>query len=81
MTISLKKYICSEQFGFRSCYSTELAALQLIDQIISHLDAGRIPLNIYLSKAFDTLDHISREIVALWTTRYLTSTNKNVFIK
>ena len=27
--------------------------------MISHLDAGRIPLNIYinLSKAFDTLDH------------------------
>ena len=50
--------LCSEQFGFRSGYSTELAALRLIDRMISHLDAGRIPLNIYidLSKAFDTLD-------------------------
>ena len=51
--------LCSGQFGFRSGYSTELAALRLIDRIISHLDAGRIPLNIYidLSKAFHTLDH------------------------
>ena len=49
--------LCSEQFGFRSDYSTELATLRLIDQMISHLDAGRIPLNFYidLSKAFDTL--------------------------
>ena len=51
--------LCYEQFGFRSGYSTELAALRLIDRMISHLDAGRIPLNSYidLSKAFDTLDH------------------------
>ena len=51
--------LCSEQFGFRSDYSTELAALRLIDQVISHLDAGRIPLNFYIdfSKAFDTFDH------------------------
>ena len=51
--------LCSEQFGFRSDYSTELAALRLIDQVISHLDAGRIPVNIYIYvfKAFDTLDH------------------------
>ena len=49
--------MCSEQFGFRSGYSTELAALRLIDRMITHLDAGRIPLNIYidLSKAFDTI--------------------------
>ena len=51
--------LCSKQFGFRSGYPTELAALRLIDRIISHLDAGRIPLHIYidLSKAFNTLDH------------------------
>ena len=51
--------LCSEQFEFLPDYSTELAALSLIDQMISHLDAGRIPLNIYidLSKAFDSLDH------------------------
>ena len=49
----------SEQFEFRSGYSTELAALRLIDRMISHHAAGRINLNIYidLSKAFDNLDH------------------------
>ena len=51
--------LCSEQFGFRAGYSTELAALRLIDQMIGDIDAGKIPLNIFidLSKAFDTLDH------------------------
>ena len=51
--------LCAEQFGFRSGYSTELDALRHIDQMISHLDASRIHLNIYidLSKAFDTLEH------------------------
>ena len=53
------KILCSKQFGFRSGYSTELSALRLIHRMISHLDAGRFHLNIYidLSKAFDTLDH------------------------
>ena len=47
------------QYGFRSQHSTELAALDLIDRVISMLDQNEIPLNIYLdlSKAFDTLDH------------------------
>ena len=51
--------LCSEQFGFRAGYSTELVALRLIDQMIGDIDAGKIPLNIFidLSKAFDTLDH------------------------
>ena len=38
--------LCSEQFGFRSGYSNKLAALRLVDQMISHLDAGIISLNI-----------------------------------
>ena len=40
--------LCSEQFGFQSGYSSDLAALRLIDQMLSHLDACRIPLNIYI---------------------------------
>ena len=46
--------LCSEQFGFRTGYSTELAALQLVDKMINQVDEGNIPLNIYidLSKAF-----------------------------
>jgi hypothetical protein len=47
------------QYGFRPSHSTELAALELLDQIISKMDDNEVPLNIYLdlSKAFDTLDH------------------------
>ena len=45
--------------GFRSGHSTELAALELTDRIITALDNHNTPLNIFidLSKAFDTLDH------------------------
>ena len=41
-------------------HSTEYAALELIDRIITQLDKDEIPINIYLdlSKAFDTIDHI-----------------------
>ena len=47
------------QYGFRSNHSTELAALELLDRIVTKLDNNEIPINIYLdlSKAFDTLDH------------------------
>ena len=40
-------------------HSADLAALSLIDMIISQMDVGEIPLCIFLdlSKAFDTLDH------------------------
>ena len=48
------------QYGFRPKHSTEYAALELIDRIITQLDKDEIPINIYLdlSKAFDTIDHI-----------------------
>ena len=48
------------QYGFRPKYSTENAALELIDRITTQLDKDEIPINIYLdlSKAFDTIDHI-----------------------
>ena len=51
--------LCSDQFGFRPGRSTELAALKLVDHLISQLDKNNTPINIYidLSKAFDTLDH------------------------
>ena len=49
----------SNQYGFRTEHSTELAANELIDQIISDLDKRKNPIVVYmdLSKAFDTLDH------------------------
>ena len=47
------------QYGFRSKHSTELAAVELLDRIVSQMDNNDTPINIYLdlSKAFDTLDH------------------------
>ena len=47
------------QYGFIKNRSTEQAALELIDRVITEIDKGEIPFNIYidLSKAFDTLDH------------------------
>ena len=49
----------TSQYGFLPRRSTELAALELLDLIISKMDNNDVPLNIYLdlSKAFDTLNH------------------------
>ena len=54
------KLFFNHQYGFRSGHSTELAALELTDRIITALDNHNTPLNTFLdlSKAFDTLDHI-----------------------
>ena len=40
-------------------HSTELAGLELTDQVTNYLDSGKLPISIYLdlSKAFDTLDY------------------------
>ena len=47
------------QYGFRTAHSTELASIELIDQIFDDLNKKHNPIAIYmdLSKAFDTLDH------------------------
>ena len=53
-----KNLFCLQQFGFRPGHSTELAALKLVNHIITEMDNCNIPTNIYidLSKAFDTLN-------------------------
>ena len=53
------KLFYSSQYGFRAGHSTELAALDLIDRILTQMDNASIPICIFLdlSKAFDTLDH------------------------
>ena len=53
------KLLFDNQYGFRSMHSTEYAALDLIDRIITQMDNNELPINIYLdlSKAFDTIDH------------------------
>ena len=47
------------QYGFRAEHSTELAALEVTDQILFQMDNNKTPINIYmdLSKAFDCLQH------------------------
>ena len=53
------KLLNSSQYGFRSGHSTDYAALELIDRLITQMDRNDVPINIYLdlSKAFDTIDH------------------------
>ena len=48
-----------EQYRFRSGHSAELAAVKLVDHLISQLDNHSTPINVYidLSKAFGTLNH------------------------
>ena len=53
------KYLFSlQQFGFKPGHSTELAALKLVNHVLSEMDSCNIPTNMYidLSKAFDTLN-------------------------
>ena len=45
---------------FRSFFATKLAAIRLVDYLMSEMDSNNTPLNIYidLSKAFDTLNYL-----------------------
>ena len=40
------KLLCMDQFGFRPGHSTELAALRLVDHLITQMDKCRVPTNI-----------------------------------
>ena len=53
------KLIYKSQHGFREQHSTETAALEFMDRVISSLDKGNIELAVFidLSKAFDTINH------------------------
>ena len=53
------KILTEKQYGFRKKRSTELATLELIDNIIQDMEKGDLPICFFidLSKAFDTLDH------------------------
>ena len=53
------KLIFDNQYGFRPKHSTQYAALELVDRIITDMDKKEVPINIFLdlSKAFDTIDH------------------------
>ena len=51
--------LASQQYGFRSNRSTELAALGLMDRNVNCMNQNSCPINIYLdlSKAFDSLKY------------------------
>ena len=53
------KLIFDNQYGFRPKHSTEYAALELVDRIITQMDKKEAQINIFLdlSKASDTIDH------------------------
>ena len=40
--------LCLNQFGFRPGHSTELAALRLVDHLITEMDRNKVPINIYI---------------------------------
>ena len=48
-----------EQYGFHPGHSTELAAVRLVDHLISQMDNYFIPINVYIDlyRAFDTSKH------------------------
>ena len=48
-----KKFLNDNQYGFRAKYSTEYAAIELIDRIVTKMDKNDIPINVFL----DTIDH------------------------
>jgi hypothetical protein len=54
-----QKLFYNAQYGFRTEHSSEYAALELIDRVITEMDNDKIPFSIFLdlSKAFATLDH------------------------
>ena len=56
---TINNLFSSQQYGFRKNASTELAALELIDRLLTQLHDFKIPINFYmdLSKAFDSLNH------------------------
>ena len=47
------------QYGFRKGHSTEMAALELVERMLSFMDNGDTPIGIFLnlSNAFYTLNH------------------------
>ncbi len=59
MNISQNKNFYKSQYGFRNEHSTEYAALEIVYRLMTEINKNETTINIYLylSKAFDTLDH------------------------
>ena len=57
--MSLNDILYDYQFGFRKFHSTNLALIDVIDNILEHLDVRHcgVGICIDLQKAFDTVNH------------------------
>ena len=76
-------FLCNQQYGVRKKHSTELAIVELANDIAEAIDAKQTTIGIFidLSKAFDTLNHTIllkklehcgvRGISLIWFTSYL----------
>ena len=74
-----------KQFGFQTGYSTELAIIQLVDQINNNFEKDQYTLGVFIdfSRTFDTVDHKIfiaklenygiKEINLLWFKSYIES--------
>jgi len=83
--MSLNNILYRYQFGFRKNYSTVFAVMDVVDNILEHLDNNETCVGIYLDimKAFDTVNHDIllhkmfnygiRGIVYEWFRSYLTN--------
>ena len=56
---TLNHLFYDKQYGFRKYHSTVLAALNVVDTVVNHMDNGYTPFDVYLdlSKAFHTQNH------------------------
>ena len=56
--LTLNNLIFDSQHGFRECFSTETAIIEMTDHLKAQIDNKHCPLGIFidLSKAFDTID-------------------------
>ena len=57
--LDINNLIHMHQYGFRKKYSTEYAALHIVNYLNYEMDRNRTPTNVYLnfSNVFDTLSH------------------------
>ena len=57
--LTVNKILYKYQFGFRKTHSTNLALLEVTEQIYANLNVNNYGLGIYLDfqKAFDTVNH------------------------
>jgi len=80
------------QFGFRKIFSTTLALIEVIDNLIQNMENGNTSVRVYLDlqKAFDTVNHQIllakmnnygvRGTVHDWFTSYLTNRKQHTVI-